>query len=465
MIYLAVLIGMYTLHLMLKMHWITTIFITAYFLLRIQVHRKWYKQSVEQQLRFGEAADYLDTVLYAFLKEGKVEAALSDAHASLVDGPMREAVGDALDHLHMTFDDTDVMTDALQLIEKKYSCRRVKSAHDFFMHVETYGGDAAKPVELLLADKNRWQKCIQTEQKNRKKMFADIVMSIAASLVLCSIILYLPVMNIDISGNMISQILTGVVLVFDDRILERAQKFLAVDWLVLDYEDERQQEQRLKRYLHYDRRKEIRLSCILTVAGVLITAIGFYRLRRQFFCAVMLILTFVFANQHRIGRSLSVKNLKKSIQRAFPGWLMDIILFLQSENVQVAFEKSLEHVPVVLEHEVKDLVEHIAMEPESAEPYHRFFQEFQIPEVHSAMSMLYSISMGNSNRADQQMGELIERNLSMLDVAEKERLANLSSGMYLLFLAPVVTASLKLVTDMAIFMLSFLLNGNLAVMG
>ena len=53
----------------------------------------------------------------------------------------------------------------------------------------------------------------------------------------------------------------------------------------------------------------------------------------------------------------------------------------------------------------------------------------------------------------------------MLDVAEKERLANLSSGMYLLFLAPVVTASLKLVTDMAIFMLSFLTSGNLAAMG
>ena len=81
------------------------------------------------------------------------------------------------------------------------------------------------------------------------------------------------------------------------------------------------------------------------------------------------------------------------------------------------------------------------------------------------MSMLYSISMGSSNRADQQISELIERNLTMLDVAEKERLANLSSGMYLLFLAPVVTASLKLVTDMAIFMLSFLTSGNLAAMG
>lgn len=144
---------------------------------------------------------------------------------------------------------------------------------------------------------------------------------------------------------------------------------------------------------------------------------------------------------------------------------MDIILLLQSENVQMAFRKSQEHVPAVLRHEVELLVERIEMEPESAEPYHKFFQEFQIPEIHSAMSMLYAISMGSSNRADRQIGELIGRNLIMLDAAEKERLSNLSSGMYLLFLAPVVTASLKLVTDMAIFMLTFLMNGNLAVMG
>lgn len=464
MIYLAVLVGMYALHLMLRMHWLTTAFITIYVLVRVRAHCRLYSEAQEQQLRFGEIADYLDTVLYAFLKEGKVESALVDAQAALVDGPMREAVSDAVDHIHMTFDDTDVMADALKQIEDQYPCRRVKAVHDFFIHVENYGGDASKPVELLLADKNRWQKCMQTEQKARKKMFTDVVMSIVASLIICSIILYLPVMDMDISTNVISQILTAVVLVLDDRILGRAQKFLAVDWLVLDYEDEKLEKERMKRFLEYDRQKEIHLSCILAAAGTGLTIISIVVLKNQALCAAAMALTLILANQHRIGRRLSVKNLKKSIQRAFPGWLMDIILLLQSENVQVAFEKSKDHVPVVLAHEVEVLVDRIAMEPESAEPYHRFFQEFQIPEVHSAMSMLYSVSMGSSNRADQQISELIERNLSMLDVAEKERLANLSSGMYLLFLAPVVTASLKLVMDMAIFMLSFLMNGNLAIM-
>lgn len=464
MIYAAVFVGMYTLHLMLKMHWITTGIFTVYVLLCVKKHRRLYEAAKEQRMRFDEVADYLDTVLYAFLKEGKVDRTLEDAQAALMDGPMREVVEDAIDHLHTTYDESDVMADALELIERKYPCRRVKAVHDFFVHVETYGGDATKPVELLLADKNRWQKCIQLEIKQRKKMFADIVMSIVASLIICCIILYLPVMDMDISNNVISQALTIVVLVLDERILSRAQKFLTVDWLLIDNEDEQEQEQRMKRYLEYDVRKERRLSVGLTVAALALTILCGIR-KHCFLVAAGMILTLLMANQHRIGRMLSVKNLKKSIQRAFPGWLMDIILLLQSENVQVAIRKSLENVPCVLEHEVGLLVDRIEMEPEAAEPYHRFLWDFQIPEVHSAMSMLYSISMGSSNRADQQISELVSRNFKMLDVAEKERLSNLSSGMYLLFLAPVMTASLKLVTDMAIFMLSFLTSGNLAVMG
>lgn len=131
MIYAGVLVGMYTLHLMLKMHWITTGIVTVYMLLRVREHRRLYRQSNEQKLRFGEVTDYLDTVLYAFLKEGKVETALEDTQAALVDGPMREAVVDALDHMHMTFDESNVMTDALHFIEKQYPCHRVKAVHDF----------------------------------------------------------------------------------------------------------------------------------------------------------------------------------------------------------------------------------------------------------------------------------------------------------------------------------------------
>ena len=72
------------------------------------------------------------------------------------------------------------------------------------------------------------------------------------------------------------------------------------------------------------------------------------------------------------------------------------------------------------------------------------------------MGMLYAVSIGNSGNAEDQIDELITKNLEMLDIADSERLKDNTAGMYLLFLAPVVTASFKLIMDMAVFLLGFL---------
>jgi hypothetical protein len=461
MIYLMVLAGMYSLQLMLKLHWITTLVLGGFLLLRVRTHRRLYAKMKEEELRFAEISEYLDTFLYAFAKEEKVERALVDTEAAMIDGPMREYVRDAIDHLHLTFDDSDVMRDSLRIIENEYNCGRMETIHDFAVHVEHYGGEIEKPVSILLADKSRWEKRIRLAMKERKKMFTDIVMSIAASLIICGIILYLPVMNMDISSNVISQVLTVIVVTLDDMIFCKAQKYLTVDWLTLDVKTGQEEEKKITEYYQYNPQKDKRLSAFLCSLMTIVTVAAFYYDIKAL-GAIGILLMVLMANQHRVGRHLARKNLVKSIKCAFPVWLMDMILLLQSENVQVALIKSQEHVPGILVRDLRLLVDRLAMEPESAEPYHAFMQEFQIPEVHSAMSMLFSISVGNSSRADRQLGELIRQNLEMLDVAETERMRNLSSGMYLLFLAPVVTASLKLVVDMAIFMLSFLAGAGIA---
>jgi hypothetical protein len=331
----------------------------------------------------------------------------------------------------------------------------MENIHAFMVQVEQYGGAIARPVDLLLEDKSRWVKRIQLAQAERNKMFVDIVLSIAASLMICGIILYLPVMNIDISGNVIAQVLTVVVVVLDDWIFSRAQKYLAVDWLTMDIGTGPEEEKKIREYYRYNERKDRRLSILLCAGTGIVTAVCFC-LGKKAFGAVGLLLMVLMANQHRVGRHLARKNLIKSIKCAFPEWLMDMILLLQSENVQVALQKSQANAPGILQQDLQLLTDRLELEPESAEPYHAFMQEFRIPEVHAAMSMLFSLSIGSSGRAERQISELIARNLEMLDAVEKERLHDKSSGMYLLFLAPVVTASMKLVVDMALFMLSFL---------
>ena len=53
------------------------------------------------------------------------------------------------------------------------------------------------------------------------------------------------------------------------------------------------------------------------------------------------------------------KNLIADVKSAFPKWLMDLALLIQSENVQVAIQKSREHIPVILKEEVNTLVERL----------------------------------------------------------------------------------------------------------
>ena len=234
MIYLVVLSALYALHLLLKLHWITTVVIGSFLMLRISGHRKWCGKKNAYERKFEEVSEYLDMLLYAFVKEEKVERALVNVDAAMVDGPMRGVLQKAIDHMHMTFDETDVMRDSLHMIEQEYTCSRIKNVHDFIVHVEIYGGAIEKPVELLLADKKRWEQRIRESMKERRKMFVDIVMSIAASLLICGMILYLPVMEIDISKNLISQVLTVIVVILDDLIFTRAQKYLAINWLAVD---------------------------------------------------------------------------------------------------------------------------------------------------------------------------------------------------------------------------------------
>ncbi|MBR4026463.1 MAG: hypothetical protein IKJ01_02740, partial [Lachnospiraceae bacterium] len=251
-----------------------------------------------------------------------------------------------------------------------------------------------------------------------------------------------------------------IVIFVDDLIIIKAQSYLAIDWGALQIaEDEEVATKKMKSFREYNEQSERKLSFLLGSIAIIITAIFFLQ-GKEWHGAGGLLLTIFFLNQHKIGRNLARKTLTREIKYAFSGWLLDLALLLQSENVQVALEKSKLYVPGVLKVELFELVERLEKEPESAEPYHQFLQIFMIPEIHSAMSILYSLSIGNSGNADKQISELVEKNLEILDISEEEKIRNMGSGMYLLFLAPVLTASFKLLVDMVFLMLGFLQSSS-----
>ena len=141
----------------------------------------------------------------------------------------------------------------------------------------------------------------------------------------------------------------------NDLIFARAQKYLAIDWLALDGHTDEADAKKIEEYYRYDERKEKRLSVVLAVVTAAGAAAAYY-FGYQLMTAAALLLVALMANQHRVGRAVARKTLVRSIKCAFPGWLMDIVLLLQSENVQVALQKSQEHVPPVLRRDLDILV-------------------------------------------------------------------------------------------------------------
>ena len=455
MIYFIAVIIVYTLHVVLKLNWYMTIVLGGFALIMVPLHRKRHRVFLENKSRFFDISSYLDTLLYSFVKEEKVVLAISDVSQTLPKGKVKKVVETALDYMQLTFDEISLMQEGLNMIEKEYPCQRLRDIHKFMIHVEHYGGEIERPVNLLLADKARWERRIQEAIAQRNKQFTDIILSVIAALFICGAIVYLPVMDMDISQEWAVQIVTVFVVIINDLIVYKAQKFLMVDWIKIQLtENEEYYVKKMKEFHGFNEKKEKCISLLLGCIGVTITLICFFW-NKEWLVVGGLLLTLLFFNQHRVGKNLMRKSLIKEVKYAFPNWLLDIVLLLQSENVQVALQKSKEHVPGVLKEELYQLLERLERQPESSEPYHLFLKEFSIPEVHSAMGILYSLSIGNSGNADKQISELVEKNLTLLDDTERELLKSSSSGMYVLFLLPVVVASFKLIVDMVFLMLIF----------
>lgn len=456
MSYFCLFAVVYFLHVLFKLNLWLSLVLLVYGLIMLPVHKKMYRKEQEQKRRFFEVSLYLDTILYAFVKEEKVESAVRDVSQTLPEGRMKQLVSQALDYLTLTYDEVEVMEEALALVESEYRCKHIQDVHKFMVHVEYYGGEIEKPVNLLLAAKSRWEKRIKEAIAIRKKQWVDILLSVVASLFICGAMLYLPIMNMDISANLMVQICAVVVVIIDDLVVLMGQRYLTENWIGLQLtEGEEYYVQKMEAFRNYDEKKEMRLSLWLGGTSLAVTVLCFF-LGQEWMVVLMLLVTLAFANQHRIGRYLMERRLTKAIQYAFPNWLLDLILLLQSENVQVALMKSKEYVPGVLRQELALLTERLELQPEESEPYHRFLEDFSIPEIHSAMGSLYSLSIGNSGHGDRQIGELVDKNLELLDMTEMELLKSSAAGMYVLFLIPVLTASFKLVLDMVFLMLMFL---------
>ena len=132
--------------------------------------------------------------------------------------------------------------------------------------------------------------------------------------------------------------------------------------------------------------------------------------------------------------------VRTEMQSVFPGWLFDVLLLTQSENVSVALLKSLEKAPVVLREDLKQMQRELTDNPLSSDAYLGFLAQYRVPEVEGIMRKLYALSCG-SGACGEVMNQIIDMNMTMLSEDQSRRLkmkGDLFSLYYMLPTVPVM---------------------------
>ena len=414
------------------------------------------KEQQRQQKRFMDANLYMEQVLYSFRKSRKVLAALEDMVRLFPDGTMHDCIRAAIEKIRGTYEGEHVPEEALAIIGQTYPSRRIALAHSLMVKTERLGGSCEDSVRILLRDRSIWEQEVEAVQRNCRMQKRNVMIAIVLSCLLCLLTPFMcagTLSEIRITDHILYQTGSTMMLVSGMVLCVCAEKYFARDW-IKDQTGVQGGEKlywKVKNYnFHTSFCKNIIPAGIAGLAAVLSVAAGHWLLAS---CLFPVLLFFLFL--HRIDYSLAKKRLVREIRQVFPDWLMEVSLLLQTENVMMSITKSMDHAADILKPELEKMMTQLLQMPESNLPYKGFMEELQIPEVASAMGMLYSVSDGSGADSSVQIGEILERNAQWVSQTETGRNKDRASVLYLMFLLPALFAALKMVVDMSLILFAF----------
>lgn len=419
------------------------------------------RENSREQKRFVEINLYMEQILYSFRKSPKILSALNDVEKLFGEGNMRDRIHDAVKYIQETFIEEKPEISALKIIEDAYPAKRVSAIHRIMLEVEELGGRYEDSIKILLNDRSVWEKQTYAYQKECKVQKRNIL---AAEILSCLFCLMTPILckgflkDIDITRTPVYQVGTVVALLLYMGIYMMTEKGFKREWVRdKNLGGEEIMCRKYEKVVGYDfskaRMKSLLWSLIPLVFMILFILI------KKYVVSIMFLVPFLFmVNQHKIDYRLARSSVTHEIEKAFPVWLMEVSLLLQNNNVRVSIQKSRERAPRILVNALDRLIRQLEYTPESNLPYSEFLQEFRIPEVISAMGMLYSISDGSGGDAKEQIEEILMRNTELMSQAEQLANQDRLGGMYFLFLLPALLGALKMILDMTLILSTFFIQ-------
>jgi len=418
-----------------------------------------YRNRYEKK-RFSDVNVYVEQMLYAFKNSQKILTALEDVRILFPKGRMRTVLDQACDIISdptASKNHDDVEEYALSVISECYHNQHIEDIHRFMLKVENIGGDFDSSIGLLLDSRGMWEDRTYFLRDKKAMKKSQIAVSCLMSLGLCAFMLYILPANVDLAANPLVRLGNIMVIIICMMIYIKGDSKLSSS--LIAPRKERGVAATMaayNRYIHYDSKKEMVKSLIWCVVPIIIILIGRFIVHNTLVSIFGVVLLPLMLTQHMLGHALAGKTLRREIGLAFPQWLMELALLLQADNVQVSINKTVDNAAAIMTPELKRLRETLLDHPDSSEPFLNFFYQFQMPEITTAMQMLYGLSSGSGGAPAEQIANIVSRNNVILDRAEKVANDNSMAGLMTLFLAPALLGAVVLMLDMSLFLFQFM---------
>ncbi len=401
-----------------------------------------------EDARYVEVSIYMAQMLSAFTITPKILSALKSTRDSMEEGPMMNAINEAIDHiLHRQYSTGDTREEALEIIEKRYSCKRIRTLHRFFNNVEKKGGEYQQTADLLQKDRELWETRVEefmAEQKSKKN---EATASAVVIVAVCWFIMMLSSMeqlHINMASSPVYQIGTTIMLIAEMLIYVKINCSLNIDLLQkVSMRSEKKILDDYHKVAGYDQARENKRSAkrLIIPAVVLLFSLLFKNVPGM---CVAGVIAFWAIFDKRVEYAMIVKTLKHEIEFAFPQWLMEMALLLQGNNVRNSIRLTLENASPVLKEPLEKLVAELDKNPDSKQPYQEFLVPLRNKAINSSMNTLYAVSTGTNGDSDTRIKEIINRTIKMTDKAEKMENEDALLGLDIMFSAPVVPGSLAI---------------------
>ncbi|MFP3156277.1 hypothetical protein LQZ18_17985 [Lachnospiraceae bacterium ZAX-1] len=407
-----------------------------------------YKNRYQKKL-FLDLTIYMEQMLYSFKRHPKILDALKDTNLVFSKGNMKALIQNAMDTIQAGTQE-EIYVKALHGIECEYGCQRLRTMHNYLIKVEQRGGEYKPTADLLLEDRDRFKTSAELLEKEKKGKKKAINIVLVSTYLICAVMVYIfsVLDGINVVDNRMYQMVSTIFVIGNLVIWLVSDNKLGANW---EFDDKNMDQKKIAKEYEfiqtYDIKAAQRKAKVLTIIPIAVVILGIV-LKSFPVILIGLYYAYFLLNSPKARMKGAKKKVKRELSKIFPQWLMELTLLLQTENVYVALKQSIKYAPPIMVLEIKTLLVRLDDNPNSVEPYNKFFYELHMEEVATCMKILYSISAFDATSQESPIINLIRRNHKMMNkseqIAGEDKLAIWTTMAYI----PMATGGIKIILDM-----------------